>query len=881
MKRCKYFAQGSCARGEKCPFFHNSVLNATECAPPVVRPNVTPRPASRDDRIRQVLQNRTAASPSSVIAYAHLMKQYPTSVTNKPSSQRAHHTSEYIPAKPAQSTRHSPASVACKYFLRGDCRNGTSCPYAHLKNIEEANGPPVASCNSNENEYIEPDDFSRELFGAAVQFEDGGRVSKVNLSGDFSTVGIRGLPLCSTPESASSLLNGLGFKEVSPQCVELRTPLLATTADAYVTVEDPTFPKTVYERLKSNNYPSSGLRIIRISTPTIISGTISRHISRRKVYISWLRPTRTARLSFASKEVADRVHEKFCRSVYKVLGQTVCTDQPKYSRPDGLHRGNQGAWTVALKDVPLDATSRDVERSLRSEHDRPQHLGFPKVKSSCDLHNIPAFIESLLTKFGFVEFDQRPSHQGQRFEAVARLNSDAGARKAVRTLHDMRQDFLNGGKLTVQLVSSAKFKIPTTVYDALKAQLTGQYLVGKVWDLGYKVHRSTDSLQRFTTLRIEGIEIESITSAADQFEKILTGEIIKDRDQPAWSTAFAGNGVTYHMLKQIQKRHSVAVIRDRMERLLTFFGPPEKYHQVQRDIMELIKSDSATTHVISLDPHELSWIRKGGFEQITTALGNTVTSLDIASEPKRVIITGSVEQYQTALTIIQGKSDSSNQRKEASTTEGETCAVCWTEAEDPILTKCNHTYCFECFENLCLSTRSSNKPFSICCQGEMGKCVRVFSLCELQVHLPSASFEDILEASFSSYINHHPQSFHYCPTPNCGYIYRPTTPDSPHVHNCSNCHQAVCTSCHGQHNRMLTCAEYKNYMSDGDAVFERYKLESDVKECPMCAAPIEKNGGCNHITCSSCAMHLCWVCLELFSDPESCYHHIRAKHEGL
>lgn len=42
--------------------------------------------------------------------------------------------------------------------------------------------------------------------------------------------------------------------------------------------------------------------------------------------------TRTARLSFAGKEVADRVHGKFRRNVYKVLGQTVDTDGPEYGR---------------------------------------------------------------------------------------------------------------------------------------------------------------------------------------------------------------------------------------------------------------------------------------------------------------------------------------------------------------------------------------------------------------------------------------------------------------------------------------------------------------------------------------------------------------------
>jgi len=58
--------------------------------------------------------------------------------------------------------------------------------------------------------------------------------------------------------------------------------------------------------------------------------------------------------------------------------------------------------------------------------------------------------------------------QGKRFKAAVRFEEEGDAREAVRLLHDKRQDFLNEGKLTVQLVSSPKFKIPTTIYDSLE-----------------------------------------------------------------------------------------------------------------------------------------------------------------------------------------------------------------------------------------------------------------------------------------------------------------------------------------------------------------------------------------------------------------------------
>ncbi|KAL6654621.1 hypothetical protein ACP70R_008086 [Stipagrostis hirtigluma subsp. patula] len=39
-------------------------------------------------------------------------------------------------------------------------------------------------------------------------------------------------------------------------------------------------------------------------------------------------------------------------------------------------------------------------------------------------------------------------------------------------------------------------------------------------------------------------------------------------------------------------------------------------------------------------------------------------------------------------------------------------------------------------------------------------------------------------------------------------------------------------------------------------------LLANTKHCPKCRRPIEKNQGCNHMHCSCCGHHFCWLCLE-------------------
>ena len=55
------------------------------------------------------------------------------------------------------------------------------------------------------------------------------------------------------------------------------------------------------------------------------------------------------------------------------------------------------------------------------------------------------------------------------------------------------------------------------------------------------------------------------------------------------------------------------------------------------------------------------------------------------------------------------------------------------------------------------------------------------------------------------------------------------------------------------------------------------ECSNEVKPCPQCGALIAKvmDGGCNHIVCSVCNCHFCWLCLKEvtevhFLSPSGC-----------
>lgn len=706
-----------------------------------------------------------------------------------------------------------------------------------------------------------------------MKFDDGAMISKISLPSDFSAVHLNNLPQGSTQNSVATLLSSMEVM-ISADDVRVITQPGAVRCSADIKVEDPTFAKTLCSRLRVRT-DAPDVEAIPTSVPSPPGSRLHR-VDCRRVLCSWHRPTRTAWLNFGTEQVAQKVQKRFNAGVYTVLGCSV-----KANAPTGQsNRRNPLAWTVMLTDLPGTAAEREICRDI-PDLQRPRNVTMGRPSYEADMDHASTIVESMLLQLGPLEgWEVSRNSGGKRAKAQARFVEESHAREAVTLLDNKPLSFSKAAKLSVQLMVSAKFKVSSRTYNVLRGRLESQNSAWKRQQVYFVAYPPQNG---YRVLKLEGQNGQHVAQAKKSLEHIIGGEVARKDDQDIWSAHLGKNGDGRAKLREIEKNHDIVIIPNRRKSQFLLFGTEENHEQATNALALLAEAkvldNQVNDQIIELTSEKFQWACRGGFKTLESRLGNDKAAFDIVSTPKRVIISGSQADYQTALEIVNSQKIEAGTKTSNNQTE---CSVCWTEAEEPIRTSCNHDYCLGCFSDLCQAQASTPTEFCISCVGGQGRCEKVLALSELQELLSSAAFEDLLNASFASYVRRNPASVRYCPTPDCGQIYRPTliSSASSHTFTCSECLIPTCTACHSPHPDM-TCAEHKDHASGGREAFEELKKKLGIKDCPKCKTAMEKTEGCNHMTCRGCGIHICWKCLDTFSTGGECYAHMNKKHGGI
>jgi ariadne-1 len=229
--------------------------------------------------------------------------------------------------------------------------------------------------------------------------------------------------------------------------------------------------------------------------------------------------------------------------------------------------------------------------------------------------------------------------------------------------------------------------------------------------------------------------------------------------------------------------------------------------------------------------------------------------------------------------------DNSNKKAEEGKRDGVelSCLICYDKHVSyakSFALSCQHRFCNDCYAQY-LQVQLSEGPSCLLAMCPQHKCRMLITRSVMQrFFLPpssssAASFP--ADAMFSSkmeryddyllkhYINTS-KSMRHCPAPSCSLVALGNGVSTIH---CS-CGQLYCFKCGEDAHEPCSCSQLSEWQAKCANESETANwILANTRKCPACQTRIEKNQGCNHMSCRICKHEFCWICMGSWVDHGS------------
>jgi len=190
----------------------------------------------------------------------------------------------------------------------------------------------------------------------------------------------------------------------------------------------------------------------------------------------------------------------------------------------------------------------------------------------------------------------------------------------------------------------------------------------------------------------------------------------------------------------------------------------------------------------------------------------------------------------------------------------EQCPICFEDLDlkNADLLKCNHAFCTLCWKGH-LKAALSNGKACLLARCPFPKCNLRVGSSFFKKYLTSEDYGKYQKFLIASYTEDN-KKIKCCPNAGCENIIENNGPYSTEV-TCK-CDFVFCFNCHAEGHTPTTCEINKKWEEKNTSESENVTwIKANTKPCPSCKKCIEKNQGCNHMTCSQCHYEFCWICM--------------------
>jgi hypothetical protein len=705
-------------------------------------------------------------------------------------------------------------------------------------------------------------DGERVLLGCKVTFAPGAAVADVTTAFESAVVLVRNIPEDASEETLLVLLETFGhlnslFREQG-------------NSSARIEYSNPRQAAAAIEGLTDRQVGSKSLSA-QFEVGAVQTGAVT--LRSTKVKMSFFAPAVIAYAHYSTltkaRAEADRLQlMTFDGHVVKATVQT-----PNFRQ--------RSSFSVMITGLPLSAceTPKMASRLQKFTHATSVTVGDPTYRLS--EATLAAARTALETHGRLESFDVAPQHRN-KVTIWVQFASGSSASQAVQELHNRPQTFIRNSRLWLEQVHSLRYSLSSHHFETIKDlidRLVGT--LGVSTKLRY-YDRNQDGVQVDpVVMRLYSVDARSLSRAKAELDNVLQGERVLDTEgSPVWDDMFLtepGRAFLDHI-----QRHSRAFVECQSRtRMLLLHGTAEARLVSHRMLMEKQSDLRQRRHVVTLDRDLMRGLLVQGFSHLQSQFGNRKLRLDVVQ--RSITVEGDDLDVQALRRILSSLKDGHAPATESPTGE---CPVCFCELGVHVRSlPCSHVYDHDCLRLLAQASYSADFS-TLRCVADGGSggppCKEALPLTLIRDLLGPDEEARVLDCSLRSYINSHPDEFHYCPTPDCPIVYRPARAGT--VIRCPSCLIRICAQCHVEHHEGISCDEHKDSLRPHAQLFARWKKDNGVRACPKCKTDIQKNGGCNHVACTACKTHICWTCMRTFGDDDSSggvYAHMRQEHGGM
>jgi hypothetical protein len=175
--------------------------------------------------------------------------------------------------------------------------------------------------------------------------------------------------------------------------------------------------------------------------------------------------------------------------------------------------------------------------------------------------------------------------------------------------------------------------------------------------------------------------------------------------------------------------------------------------------------------------------------------------------------------------------------------------------------QCGHVYCKHCLRQHVDAQLKDNNFANLHCPHQ--GCMHLINEAEIRNIVDNnmtllSNYNDAAFKDWQTRARLH--GWRQCPTPNCGYGFI-NDENRRIAHECPSCHQRYCGNCLTNHDSNAACPV--TAITAGSSENADW-IRRNTKPCPRCSVAIQKNEGCNHMTCQraagGCGHEFCWIC---------------------